>query len=165
MPEGTSLAGVNEAESKAVTAVSVGASFIIGGQSVKVNSQDITKIKEEGFKFSLAAPISFGTPPELLQWVNEQFGANIPIDEIKSAIDQIPFKAISDILNTFWSMSLIIETLNIDTGSGLFEISILLSVTASGDAKPDPIFGVLEIESLGFGVTRVGAPDNGDPQT
>ncbi|PIL22063.1 hypothetical protein P775_00945 [Puniceibacterium antarcticum] len=142
----------------ASTAVSVSASFIIGGQNVKVTSQDITKIAEQGFKFSLAAPITFGTPPDLLKWINTEFGAKIDVDAIQKAISEIPFKSISSILDTFWNMSLIVEVLNIDTKAGLFEIAILLQAS---DPKPDPIFGILQIDSLGFGVTRIGAPDPG----
>ncbi|MFT5867035.1 MAG: hypothetical protein ACI82I_002791 [Gammaproteobacteria bacterium] len=145
---------------KATTSVSVGASFIIGKQVVKVSSQDITQIAKEGFKFSLAESIEFGTPENLLDWINDEFeGANIPVAQIKASIDEIPIASIKAILKTFWDMSLIVEVLNINTGTGLFEIAILLKVTASGDAPPNKIFGVLEIESLGFGVTRLGAPD------
>jgi hypothetical protein len=143
----------------ATTEVSVGASFIVNGQKIQVTSQDITKIKDEGFKFSLSAPITFGTPPDLLNWINTQFSASIDTSAIEAAIKEIPFKAISDTLQSFWSMSLIVEVLNIDTGTGLFEIAILLQTPA--DNPPPPIFEVLTIDSLGFGVTRIGAPDTG----
>lgn len=144
----------------AQTSVSVGATFVIAGATVKVASQDISKIKEQGFKFALSSPVTLGTPPDLLGWINTEFTAGIDIDKIKTDIDTIPVKAIQDILNTFWSMSLIVEVLNVDTKAGLFEIAIMLQAET-----PPKILGVLQIESLGFGVKRIGAPDPADNPT
>lgn len=148
---------------KPSTEVSVSATFNIADQSITVTSQDILKLKEQGFKFSLAQPLPLGTPPEMLKWVNKTFTPEgqtppIDVDAIQKSIDDIPIKSIGTILDGFWNTTLIIEVLNIDTKAGLFEIAILLQ------PKEDiNIFDVLKIESLGFGVKRVGAPDSNPP--
>lgn len=139
----------------ATTTVSVAATFAIAGQEVTISSQDITKIKEDGFKFQLANPVVLGSFNDLIDWMNTTFGTNLSSQDIEQAVNSIPVEAIKQFLLGVMDAVVTITVLQVDTKAGLFSIA----VTASSSSKnPVKLLNILEIKTMGFGITRIAAP-------
>jgi hypothetical protein len=144
-------------EKKSKTTVSVGAAFLINGNTVTVNSGDITKIKEDGLKFELAAPVDVGTPKDVVDWFIKTFsGGSDGTFDLEAIINTIPAEGfpgkIRDALLKILNANVTVQALNVDTKAGLFEIVILASF------ENLKILDLLEIKSLGFGLKREPTP-------
>lgn len=149
MSENTVLTNADASTSKPT--ISVSANLLISGQPVPVTSQDIANIASNGFQFSLSEPVVLGTLKDLITWINSQFQTKIDYNTISTDVNKIPITAIKDVLNTALGASLSVEVLKINTKTNLFEISILMKAN-----EPPKILGVLQIESLGFGIKHIG---------
>ena len=74
---------------------SFGIVFDINGALVPISAADISKIKEQGVKFTLPNPVVLGSMDDLLKFLEDNFGVSLPIDDLPDWLKEIVDKITS----------------------------------------------------------------------
>jgi len=132
--------------------VAVSGTFDIQGQSVTINSQDITNIKS-GINFTLGQPVTLGTIDDFIDWLNKTFSTPLTSKQLDDAIDKLPsspafLKDIRDALLSFLHATITITMLSINTQTKVYQFGV--TVTPN---PPISILGLLELDSIGVAIT------------
>ena len=138
------------------TSVSVVATFIFNGQTIVINTGDITK-GVSNLNFSLNNPVVLGSFNDFINWLNNQFGVPLTGNDINNAIKQIPTTpaALNDIRNALLGLVngvVTVTVLNVNVAAGTFQVGISYAPT-----PPVTILGIITFSQLGVMVTKTGA--------
>ena len=136
------------------TTVSFLASIDFNGQSVPINTGDITK-GISNLVFSLSSPVEIGSIDNFLDYLNKSLGVPLSSADLQGYIDEIPdspdflqsFKAaIEKILST----AITITVLNVNVQAGSFTLGVAFPIGLE-------LTSFLTINSVGVLVNRAGA--------
>lgn len=74
---------------------SFGIVFDINGALVPISAADISRIKEQGVKFTLPNPVVVGSMDRLLNYLEDNFQVSLPIDDLPDWLKEIVNKITS----------------------------------------------------------------------
>jgi small basic protein len=132
------------------------ATIDFNGQSIPINTGDITK-GISNLVFSLSNPVEMGSINNFFDFLHDN--VHIPLDsaDITNAIDQIPsdgvFDGIKSGLKKIFSTSLSVTVLNVNVAAKTFTLGVSLPVDLQ-------ITSFLTIESIGVVVSKGDTPSS-----
>ena len=111
------------AEERSAT-VALSATFVIQGNDVTINTGDITKLAEEGFKFRLTEPLVLGTVGDFTAWL-----AGPPLNLQFAVID---WSSLPEPFNTIEDLRVTITVFAIDSKAGTVVIGVKFTLPGEG---------------------------------
>jgi hypothetical protein len=143
---------VTAASPPATAGVSVSATILFNNNSVTINSQSITDLKQNGLVFSLTNPLQMGTFLDLVDWMHEHIHFPMTGAQVVGYIEQVPapFEApLQSLANAYVTLTV----LNINTKSSLYQVAASI--------VPQPainILDILQVTAIGIQVSSAGKP-------
>lgn len=133
------------------TRVSLSATILFNKQSVTINSQDVTKLKEQGVKFELTTPVDMGSIDKMIDWMHEELHLPLQSKEVDDIVkNQIP-APFSEPLQSILNANITLDVLKIDTQASTYAVGV--------GVTPEPalnILDILKVERIGIQVTSGG---------
>ena len=136
---------------------SFGVVFDIKGTPVPVSAADISKIKEQGVKFTLPKPVVLGSMDDLLEFLDDNFDVKLPIDDLP--------KWLQEIVNKITSMVFTVNVLKLNLApGGSPDEGVTYALEIAGmfpgeSLKPISAFPI-GIQGGVFGATNIEAPES-----
>ncbi len=146
----TTLTAAAVASPPATSGVSVSATILFNNNSVTINSQDITNLKQNGLVFSLTNPLQMGTFLDLVDWMHGNLHFPLTGDQVVGYIDQVPapFEApLQSLAHAYVTLTV----LNINTKSSLYQVAASIA-----PQPPINLLDILQITAIGIQVSSAG---------
>lgn len=113
------------------------------GKSFTLDTGDLTKAMDKGFAFSLAEPVVLGTLTDLMAWVKDAFGVELP----DPAGWPKPFDGLA-------LMSVTIKSFSIDTTKEQTAYALEITIEKNKDNPPKIPLINLTIDKIGFAIAQ-----------
>lgn len=122
----------------------------IFGTEIPISTEDLSNIKENGISFTLPQPVLIGSIDDLLGFLKEKFGIELPIEDLPDIIKEM--------VAAVTSLKFTMEQLAIDfpgTQSPTQDKKFLFRVAGSWDESKEIIPGVFALKGGVFGASNM----------
>lgn len=134
------------------TVVTLSANMTIGGNTVTINTGDITQLSKS-FVFNLAAPVTLGSIEQFLVWVAHQTGLDISKDQLEGYSNDIPLPALQNAYLDMLRAQVGVTALSINVPQKSYKFGVSLDFPGGIE------LGFLSLDGIGVLVQNNG---NGD---